>query len=553
MTLLLLIWKQSRAEILRFLRFATIAAFSLTYCYYLINNSSSNTLASDQKIYIVIQFLLTLFIYCFSQLKALELSGPIVENTVHAIRSKLIAGLQKMELQDAESIGTARIISVLSSDTQTISQVASPLAFSVQSLIMTIFAVMYLGFISITGLILAVVISGFAIWSFLSHSKAVEKALTSAQNQASEMQQQVMSLVEGFKELKLSKEKANDAVTSATQSSAASIEYKLVAHKAISQDFVLSQLSIFSLLGTMAFVVPYFNPDTSDNIKESIAAVMFLVSPLFGLIGNVPTITAANLSANNLVEFESLLKSMEVNETNIDELNTTNAIMPTGAVNGVQNDLSFTRLTMENVRFAYNAKDGFSIGPLDFTINQGDLVFVSGNNGAGKTTILKILIGLYRPSSGLVLLDSKPVWPENITQYRNLFAVVFSDFYLFKKLYGVNSLDSAWAQTWLERLQLSKKVELINGQFSTTKLSTGQRKRLALFAALAEKKPILILDEWAADQDPGYRHFFYHEILPYIRSENITVIAITHDDSYYDLADRRLHLKDGVLAQVYKK
>ena len=95
MTLLLIIWKQSRAEILKFLRFATIAAFSLTYCYYLINNSTSESISSDQ-IYVVIQFLIALFIYCFSQLKALQLSGPIVENAVHAMRSKLILSLQKM-------------------------------------------------------------------------------------------------------------------------------------------------------------------------------------------------------------------------------------------------------------------------------------------------------------------------------------------------------------------------------------------------------------------------------------------------------------------------
>jgi putative ATP-binding cassette transporter len=95
-------------------------------------------------------------------------------------------------------------------------------------------------------------------------------------------------------------------------------------------------------------------------------------------------------------------------------------------------------------------------------------------------------------------------------------------------------------------------VNFINVKFSTTKLSTGQRKRLALFAALAEKRPILILDEWAADQDPGFRLFFYNEILPYIKNENITIIAITHDETYFNLADRRLHLESGTITQINK-
>jgi putative ATP-binding cassette transporter len=210
------------------------------------------------------------------------------------------------------------------------------------------------------------------------------------------------------------------------------------------------------------------------------------------------------------------------------------------------------KISFENIRFDYDSKNGFSIGPLDLDIKQGELIFISGNNGSGKTTIFKLLTGLYQPTSGNIIVGNRSVWPDRIFEYRNLFAVVFSDFYLFNKLYGVNTLDSDWTQMWLERLQLSHKVTINEGKFSTTKLSTGQRKRLALFAALAEKKPILILDEWAADQDPGYRQFFYNVILPSIRAENITVIAITHDESYFHLADRRLHLENGVLVQVHK-
>ena len=553
MTLLLIIWSQSRGEILSFLRFSVLSALSLTFCYYLINNSVSDSDTSYEKINHIVQFLLTLFVYCLAQLKSLELSGPIVENTVHALRSNLIRNLQKVELRDVEFIGTSRINSVLSLDTLSISHVATPLAFTAQSFVLTIFAFLYLGYISITGLILTVVVSGFSIWIFLSHSKAVQDALSSAQEQANEMQEQVTALVDGFKELKLSKEKSNDAIIGAIDSSAAAIDFKLVAHKALSRDFVLYQFSVFALLGSVAFVMPIIGSETSDHIKQLVAAVMFLVSPLFGMIGSVPTILSANLAANNVIEFDRQLEAMGSRSINKSSISSKEGSDDAVNLSKVPAFAMITdQISFEKIRFEYDSTNGFSVGPLDFVIQRGELIFISGNNGSGKTTIFKLLTGLYRPTSGNILVGNRSVWPDSISEYRNLFAVVFSDFYLFKKLYGVNTLNSDWTQMWLERLQLSNKVTINEGKFSNTKLSTGQRKRLALFAALAEKKPILILDEWAADQDPGYRKFFYTEILPYIRAENITVIAITHDESYFHLADRRLHLENGVLVQVHQ-
>jgi ABC-type siderophore export system fused ATPase/permease subunit len=126
-----------------------------------------------------------------------------------------------------------------------------------------------------------------------------------------------------------------------------------------------------------------------------------------------------------------------------------------------------------------------------------------------------------------------------------MIAGVFADFYLFDRLHGIDATDAAWVSKWLERLELTDKVRIVDGRFSTLSLSTGQRKRLALFAALAERRPILILDEWAADQDPAFRRHFYVDLLPMIRSEGRTVVAITHDETYFHLADRRIHMSTG--------
>jgi putative ATP-binding cassette transporter len=85
------------------------------------------------------------------------------------------------------------------------------------------------------------------------------------------------------------------------------------------------------------------------------------------------------------------------------------------------------------------------------------------------------------------------------------------------------------------------------GAFSTLALSQGQRKRLALLTAYLEDRPIYLFDEWAADQDPQFKEIFYHHLLPELRARNKTVLVITHDDRYYDVADRLIKLDYGKL------
>jgi len=553
MLLLKTLYEHNKKEVILYLKFSIVSALSATYCYYVINSASSDSRDSEKLLYQSFQFIIALTIFCLAQLKSLEICGPVIENRVHLIRGKLFNKLQKIELQEVESIGTTKIISHISSDTLNISQIATPLAFAGQSFILSGIASIYLFYISTSAFLLTALVCSLAIWAFLSHSKQVNSALDSAQRQASEMQEHVISLVDGFKELKLSHSKAKDAVKEAVQSSAASIEYKLTAHKALSRDFILSQFALYALLGTMAFIVPLLNSTGSENVSESVAAVMFLVSPLFGMVATVPQIIAANMSATNLQEFEKLLDSL-TRDTNNPNTSSASYNFKDSTSDQDKNEFnSFENITLNKVQFAYDKSNaGFNIGPLDLIITKGEVIFITGNNGAGKTTLLKIITGLYKPTSGEILCNGMSVWPERVTSFRSLYAVVFSNFYLFKKLYGINKIDPEWTKLWLDRLQLTSKIKLVNGKFSTTKLSTGQRKRLALFSALAEKKPILILDEWAADQDPGFRLFFYSEILPYIKNENVTIIAITHDETYFNFADRRLHLELGILTQINK-
>jgi putative ATP-binding cassette transporter len=193
-------------------------------------------------------------------------------------------------------------------------------------------------------------------------------------------------------------------------------------------------------------------------------------------------------------------------------------------------------------------ESGFTLGPIDLTFSAGELVFLVGGNGSGKSTLAKLITGLYIPETGEISLDGQLINDENREWYRQHFSVVFSDFYLFERLLGIGSADiDPQAQDYLVQLQLDHKVQVKDGVLSTTALSQGQRKRLALLTAYLENRPIYLFDEWASDQDPFFKETFYKQLLPELKHRGKTVVVISHDDRYFHLADHIVKLDYGKL------
>ena len=175
----------------------------------------------------------------------------------------------------------------------------------------------------------------------------------------------------------------------------------------------------------------------------------------------------------------------------------------------------------------------------------GETVIISGGNGSGKSTLLRLLTALYSPQAGEILLDGRLSVPGDADSYRSLFSAVFSDYHLFKRLYGIMPEALEEAPDLLHRFEVDDKTSVVGGAFTTIDLSAGQRKRLALIVAILETRPICVLDEWAADQDPIFRRKFYTELLAMLKQRGVTVIAVSHDERYFDCADRRLHMEEG--------
>jgi putative ATP-binding cassette transporter len=162
-----------------------------------------------------------------------------------------------------------------------------------------------------------------------------------------------------------------------------------------------------------------------------------------------------------------------------------------------------------------------------------------------KTTLIKILAGRYLPQKGKLLCDGQPIQPDLLDSYRQFFSTIFFDYYLFDDLIATDAATVKEANRYLTELQVAHKVTLHNGMFSTTDLSTGQRKRLALIHVFLERRPIVILDEWAADQDPSFRQTFYEQLLPAMKKQGKTLIVVSHDDRYFHTADRIIKMDAG--------
>jgi putative ATP-binding cassette transporter len=267
-----------------------------------------------------------------------------------------------------------------------------------------------------------------------------------------------------------------------------------------------------------------------------IITILYLMGPLSGVLGYVSLYGRGNVA---LAKVEQLGISLAAHTTD----------WCPAADNGAVE--TFRRLELRDITHSYhreNEDSHFVLGPISATFEPGEIVFLVGGNGSGKSTLAKIIAGLYPPETGEILLDGQSVTEHNRDQYRQLFSAVFADFYLFENLLGLDSqrVDSE-ANRYLQELHLDRKVKIRNGVFSTTALSQGQRKRLALLTAYLEDRSFYLFDEWASDQDPLFKNIFYTQILPALKARGKTALVISHDDRYFHLADRVLKLDYGKL------
>ncbi|HSK80879.1 MAG TPA: cyclic peptide export ABC transporter [Thermoanaerobaculia bacterium] len=456
------------------------------------------------------------------------------ERSVRGLRLRLSHRILAAPLRHLEELGPHRLLATLTGDIPAITNAVILLPEISISASIVAGCLAYLGWLSLPafGITLVFIMAGaggyhLAIRSALRHFKL-------AREQNDELLSHFRSLTEGTKELKIHRERRQSFLSVVLGSTVERVYDAGVRGGSL---YALAEswghLMIFVLLGLLAFLLPFLTRIDDRTLTGYTFCLLYIVLPLQVVLNSLPIFGRAQVALGRIRQMDLDLDAQPADEGN--------APMGKGP--------SWHRLELIDVSHS-SRREGveghFTVGPLGLELAPGEILFLVGGNGSGKTTLAKILAGLYAPKSGEIRLDGEPVSAANVDAYRQYFSAIFSDFYLFPSLLGIEPARRAEAGTYLAQLQLSHKVVVEeNGFLSTTELSQGQRKRLALLTAYLENRPIYLFDEWAADQDPVFREIFYRQILPSLKARGKAVIVISHDDRYYDIGDRLIKLDYG--------
>ncbi len=497
-------------------------------------------------------FLLTLFflgLVTFLDHRLADVSAQWAGKCVQQIRLQLIDKLRRMDLLDWERVksieaepemGKERIYHLITSESEIISTALIEFIFCLEGLAALLIALGYLTwYSSFTSLYLLLT---FAVMMliFKRNRGTIREGLFQERREATRLIGLITHFMEGFAEIKVNQQKNEGLFYSSTVNcleNMRKLEISMGKKQVMNQ--VLCGYLYFMFLFVFAFFLVVSESGSAFSQLHSmtlLATLIFMYAQFRQLVEGWPLLENATVSFQRLEELEIKLTPDPKEQTTQDGSLRAPRILP-----------SFERLQLRELTFQYPAiphQTAFGIGPLNLCLSPGEIVFIVGENGAGKTTLLKLLTGLYAPSSGVILLNQQPIWPWD---YRNLFSVIFSDFHLFDRLYGLDSINHEEVEQWLRTMKLEFETGLVDDHFDNLRLSTGQRKRLALIVGLLENKPIYVFDEWAAEQSPEFRNFFYQTFLGELKAQGKTVVAITHDDPYFHLADRVYRLDSGKL------
>ncbi len=464
----------------------------------------------------------------------------IGQKLIAALRQDISARILRAPIATLEAYRTHRLMATLTNDVDTVSAFTFNFSGYAIAFAVTLGSFVYLlilsrpvFLISLGSVVIGVMINIIAKQGWIRDYEKVRVA-------QDDLHKQYRAIIDGAKELKISRPRRVNIY--GVQLAGAADKIATLKSRAM-QLFWLADAcgsAIFFAVIGLLLTVQHWLGISASAISGAVIVLLYVKGPIAQLAAALPIFDQARVSFQRVVELSAEFGRGEPN------------LQIFSGEHSPESKPQFDQIEFRQVRYAFPSAGGstaFVLGPIDLTVRAGELLFIVGENGSGKTTLIKLLLGIYAPQGGQILLDGIPVTAAGRDDYRQLFTTVFADYYLFDDLIHDSTLPQN-AQVYLERLNIADKVTIRDGRFSTIDLSTGQRKRLALVHAYLENRPIIVTDEWAADQDPSFRHLFYTQLLPELKAEGKTLIVVSHDDRYFDVADRIIGLENGRLVEA---
>lgn len=530
MELLLLVWRQYRWPFISVIALSLLSAALGIGLIAFINLRLMTVV--DTSLAVLPEFLGLLLLLMVVTLGSQLALTTLGHHFVFRLRGEFIKRILDSQIEKVEKIGSASLLAGLTSDIRNITIAFVRLPELVQGIILTFGSAAYLAWLSGKMMMVTALWMALTIWGGFVLVARVYRHMATLRETEDKLYHDYQTVLEGRKELTLNRERAEYVFNQLYLPDAR--EYR---HHIIRADtFHLSAVNWSNIMMLGAIGLVFWMANSLGWANTAVAAtysltLLFLRTPLLSAVGALPTLLSAQVAFNKLNTFSLAPYRADFPQP--------------------EPHPHWQTLELRDVCFHY-PDNSFAVGPINLTLQRGELVFLIGGNGSGKSTLAMLLTGLYQPASGQILLDGQPLAADKPEDYRKLFSAVFTDVWLFDRLLGPGgkAADSALVDQWMAYLKMTHKLQLDNGRIVDLKLSKGQKKRVALLLALAEERDIILLDEWAADQDPHFRREFYQQLLPLLQQMGKTVFAISHDDHYFQHADRLLEMRSGQLTEL---
>jgi putative ATP-binding cassette transporter len=533
MKIIELIEKESTQSFRQIIFMALISGFANSLLLAFINHGAEAVSKQEDLTQYFLLYLIAFILFLYCQWIAFDQASQAIENSLYNVKTRLTHKIPRVELGFMEKMGSNNLYARLTRSDTLISQSIAQITGATQMFLLLVFTFFYLAYISPISFLIFLITCAISVMLFSSRLKMVKKALQEVAEKENNYFKSISHLINGFKEVKINKNKSAALLKHITQVSAEASAIKIEVGKQESKSYGFGKVFIYAILPILIFIIPKFSEEHANDIFKISSVMLFIMGPITVMVNVFPLFNRVNLAIGELMKLEEEMDQAISEEFDNDE----------------NSFADFREIKIDRISFSYPAthETPFSAGPFSETVTRGELLFIIGGNGSGKSTFLKLLTGLYYPDGGKLYVDSTATNPADYSAYRSLFSVIFTDFHLFDKFYGVANLNAEKVNHWLKKMEMQHKVKYVDGGFTSTNLSTGQRKRLALIIAMLEDTPILVLDEFAADQDPQFRKYFYETLLMELKNSGKTIIAVTHDDHYFHVADRVLKMDEGRL------
>ncbi|MEA2693825.1 MAG: putative pyoverdin transport system ATP-binding/permease protein [Acidobacteriota bacterium] len=476
-------------------------------------------------------FVLTPITRFISEYLLLRLS----QDTVYAMRMRLSKRILSTPLRRLESLGAPKLLVALTDDIMQITVALVELPTLVVNFTVIFGCFVYLGWLAPSLMLVALAFLVIGGGSYHFAFRFGMRRFRQSREKQDELFGHFRGMTEGAKELKLHARRRLGFLNLLDETALGLRKLVLEARTMFSVAANWGAVLFFLVIGLLLFL-PQMSGQSNEALTGFTLVLLFIRGPLQMFLNTLPALGQGEVALQK-IERLGLTLPVEASEAGPAE----------------EPGSTWERLELAGVCHAYEREGeetSFTLGPFDLIFEPGELVFLVGGNGSGKTTFAKLLTGLYLPEAGEIRLNGVAVTDHDRERYRQHFTAVFAEFHLFDRLLGFEgqTVDQQ-ARTYLQELRLAHKVVIQDGRLSTTDLSRGQRKRLALLTAYLEDRPLYVFDEWAADQDPQFKEIFYNHLLPDLKRRGKTVLVISHDDRYFGVADRVLKLEDGKLIE----